>query len=272
MRIIIFGSNGMLGAYCKAVFGDSVIKTVDRKADPAAESTRNKAYLDASACTVEQICEVLEENCFVINCMGVIPQRSSDWRSMIAVNAMFPKLLHLACVSRACELIHISTDCVFSGKTGKYTETDPHDATDIYGITKSLGESEEYCVIRTSIIGEEKNNKLSLLEWVKRSQDKQIMGYVNHQWNGITCLQLAKVIKQVIEYGRWTGVRHVFSPESLNKYELVKEIISAYKLNVKVAPLKTEKIDRTLATVCEEQFDIPPIREQLIELSRFDLN
>lgn len=248
----------MLGRYCHLWFGDRVVKVI------------NRDTLDAGSCTLDQICDALEPDCYVINCMGVIPQRSSDGKIMITVNALFPRLLHIACKQKSCTLIHISTDCVFSGQRGNYIETDEHDAADLYGISKSIGESREYCVIRTSIIGEELANKKSLLEWVKASKGKQLFGYIDHHWNGVTCLQLAKTIESVIEQGLWLGVRHIFS-EAISKHDLIALINRVYDLQVQVRPYPTETVNKTLATIYP-LLKVPSLEQQLQELRDFDLN
>jgi hypothetical protein len=90
-------------------------------------------------------------------------------------------------------------NCVFNGAEGGYVESSPHTAMDIYGRSKSLGESESATIIRTSIIGEELSNKLSLVEWVKSQAGKSVNGYLNHFWNGITCLQFAKICDYMLK-------------------------------------------------------------------------
>ena len=102
---------------------------------------------------------------------------------------------------------------------------DVHTATDIYGTTKSLGESQKSTIIRTSIIGEELTGQNSLLEWIKSNKNKTINGFANHYWNGVTCLTLSKIIKSIIDKkDYWTGVRHIFSPNTVTKYDLCKYI------------------------------------------------
>lgn len=257
MRIIILGATGMLGSYCHRWFGDRVVKVVNRN------------ELDASNCTVEQLINVLEPNCYVINCIGVIPQRSDSIKNMIMVNALFPRLVHIACKQINSTLIHISTDCVFSGKDGPYSEESFHDSTNMYGVTKSIGENNEYCTIRTSIIGVD-SNKCSLLSWILTSENKQIFGYIDHHWNGVTCLQLAKVIEKCIEEGLWKGVRHVFT-ESVTKYELISMIKEIYGIKLNLVKYPTEIINRTLTTI-HKPIEVPTIYEQIVEMRSFDAN
>jgi dTDP-4-dehydrorhamnose reductase len=117
-----------------------------------------------------------------------------------------------------CNVIHITTDCVFSGRGGRYDENSLHDCLDDYGKSKSLGENQNLTIIRTSIIGEEKTNKKSLLEWVKSQKNNLIFGYTNHFWNGVTCLEMSKFIFTLIkEQNYWKGVQHVYSPDIVSK-------------------------------------------------------
>jgi len=138
-----------------------------------------------------------------------------------------------------------------------------------------LGEPEESTIIRTSIIGEELRNFSSLLEWVKLNKGKEVNGYTNHIWNGITCLQFAKVCKDVIDSGKfWRGVRHITSPEAISKFDLVRLISDVYDLNIKVIPHETEtKCDRSLISVRDEiVFEVPELKKQLLEMKYFKVD
>ena len=175
------------------------------------------------------------------------------------------------------KFIHVTTDCVFSGSKGNYVETDEHDEINNYGISKSLGElGYNTTVIRTSIIGEELKNKYSLLEWVKKHNNTTLNGYTNHHWNGVTCLQLAKIINKMInENIWWNGVRHIFSPTSVTKYELVNMINHTYELNNTIEPLETENaVNKTLNSIYDVNytFDIPELDVQINELRAFSLS
>jgi dTDP-4-dehydrorhamnose reductase len=193
----------------------------------------------------------------IINCIGVINKlvEQKGIENTIIVNSLFPHVLDRICNDNGLHLITVSSDCCYSGlkennsvgRCFNYSESDPHDATDIYGKTKSLGEPANSTVIRTSIIGEEKVNKRSLLEWVKSNKGKEIDGYVNHRWNGVTCLRLAQVIGEIIEKDLyWKGVKHIFG-ETVTKYELCRMISQAYDLGITVHAIATTKpCDRSL--------------------------
>jgi dTDP-4-dehydrorhamnose reductase len=172
-------------------------------------------------------------------------------------------------------MIQPTTDCVFSGTKGSYTEMDEHDEKGAYGISKSLGEPSECTIIRTSIIGNELRNKKSLLEWVLSNNNRTINGWTNHNWNGITCLQYCKVIETImIENLFWSGVRHILSPKEVSKYELSKLICDTYNCNITINPIETEKtVDKTLQTIytANDLFKIPDLSVQIKELRNYSL-
>ena len=231
MKVIIFGSNGMLGTYIKNYL--SKYFTV------IALSRDDYDLSNLQIQTLDQLLlnNCIEENDIVINSAGVIPQaskqRTLNNRLYFTINSMFPVILSQICDKHRTKLIHITTDCVFSGKDGNYNELSLHDEINDYGLSKSLGELCNATIIRTSIIGEEQTNKRSLLEWVKSNKHQTINGFTEHFWNGVTCLQLAKIIYQIIDQNiYWRGVRHIFSPRSVNKYELVSMINKIYNLAI----------------------------------------
>ena len=257
MKVLIVGSTGMLGSTAKEFFGN--VEVLDR------------SELDLSNCSHAQLTNVLSNKNFdcLINCAGLIKQRSVKDSEMISVNAVLPHRLAEFCKSTNKKMFHITTDCVFSGDLGSYDESSKHDALDVYGLSKSLGEPECCMVIRTSIIGEEKKNKLSLLEWVKSKAGDNIDGYLDHHWNGVTCLQLCKVIKSIISDNKYRdGVHHVFS-NCVNKFELVSMINDVYNLNITITPKKAGYCDRTLTTNTQDAFVVSEIKKQIQETYNF---
>ena len=208
----------------------------------------------------------------VVNCAGLIPQRAqSDGpnnEKYFIINGLFPNILSIYCNELNIKFIHITTDCVFSGKKGLYTEEDIHDETNMYGLSKSFGEPLNTTIIRTSIIGHEIQNKKSLLEWVISQKNKKINGFSNHYWNGLTCLQLSHIINQIINNNMfWIGVRHITSPNIVSKYELVKIINDIYDLNLSITDERTTpNTDKSLLSIYQPLFTIPDIHIQIKEL------
>jgi dTDP-4-dehydrorhamnose reductase len=151
-----------------------------------------------------------------------------------------------------------------------YDEDSQHDALDEYGKSKSLGEPDNCMVLRTSIIGPEIGQGFSLLEWVRKQSGKEIGGFTNHLWNGITTLQYAKVCEQIIEEGWYeSGLFHIHSPRLMNKLELVTLIAVKYKVDVDIGiQIAKESIDRTMSSkkdLCS-RLEIPDITEQIEDL------
>jgi len=266
MKIIIFGSNGMLGTYLtKFLSTNHEVIPVTRK------------NIDLSLSTEIQIIDFLSnlvgENDLIINSAGIIKQRQYDINEMILVNSVFPNILSKFKKKIKCNIIHITTDCVFDGYKGNYNESDIHDCIDDYGKTKSLGENKELTIIRTSIIGEEINNKKSLVEWVKSNSNKSVDGYSNHLWNGVTCLELAKFIDELIlKNNFWSGVNHIFSPNTVSKYELVSIINEVYNLNITIDKKETEKkCFRNLSTL-GTPFIKKDLYNQIVDMKNFKIN
>ncbi len=268
MKIIVLGSTGMLGnavgKYFVQLYGDDQVLLSYRN-EKVAFGKRRFAF-DPLVHPLEAIpqCDVL------INCIGVIkPFMKGNVVNAIRINSLLPWQLADFCQQRGTRLFHITTDCVFSGRDGNYTEHSLHDALDDYGKSKSLGEPENCMLIRTSIIGEEIHKGASLIAWVKSQAGKEANGFTNHLWNGITTNQYAKIVDAILRNDWYQhGLFHVFSNQ-VNKYDLVKMISDRFQLGVRVKPFEAQPpCDRTLATVKElcAKLNVPSIQQQLQEI------
>ncbi len=187
----------------------------------------------------------------VINSIGIIKQlpTAKDPLISLTINSLFPHRLANLCTAAGAKLIHISTDCVFSGRKGMYTEEDDiSDAEDLYGRSKYLGEVSQapHLTLRTSIIGRELQTQLGLVEWFLSNQGRKVKGYTNAIYSGFTTLALAEIIAQVIErYPDLTGLYHV-SSAPINKYDLLCLIRDVFGLSIDIEPDPTVRIDRSL--------------------------
>jgi dTDP-4-dehydrorhamnose reductase len=277
MKIVVLGSTGMLGSavaqYMIERYGRDNIWLSFRANGGKNEQLLFK-ILGAShgfvfdplvdKCTGVPIVDV------VINCIGVIKPfvKQVGDANTLAINSVFPHRLADYCVEHGAKLIHITTDCVYSGAKGQYVESDVHDCDDVYGRSKSLGEpSTNAMVLRTSIIGEEIHNKVSLIEWTKSQKDKEVKGYTNSFWNGVTTKTYAQVIASIIDGDLYqTGLFHVFSPQTINKFELLQMLDQKFNLNLKITPTEDiKRIDRSLSTskqLCKN-LCIPVLNEQI---------
>ena len=268
-KILIFGSNGMLGSYISVYLKTKGYNVYDFNRQDLDISQSDNLLKDLKKLLFDY---KISSNDIIINCAGMIKQRNDEKINFIKVNSLFP--LYLATLSRydLHKTIHVTTDCVYDGKVGGYDENSKHSATDVYGISKSLGESDRITTIRTSIIGEERFNKKSLIEWVKSQKNQSVNGFTNHIWNGITCLKFAEICEQIISTNQfWMGVKHIFSPNLVTKNELVQIISDVYDLKINVNPFEApEKIDRSLKTIRNSiNFQIEDIRDQIIKQKNF---
>jgi len=261
-KLIVFGANGMLGKYICSYFRNYSTLTIV----PVTRQLYD-ANVDSLA-RLEQlfITHNVNDKTVVFNAIGAIPQNNPDQKTYIKVNAVFPHILFMLCNEYKARMFHPTTDCVFSGDKGKYTRIDSHDAASLYGITKSVGEP-MCCVIRTSIIGED-DKAVSFLEWVRSNKNGSITGYVNHMWNGITCLEYAKLIHRLVKDRIfWSGVVHVASPRAVSKYELACIINEVYDLNITINKFShSESNDKTLVG---GEFSMPDIKQQIVELRNY---
>jgi dTDP-4-dehydrorhamnose reductase len=210
----------------------------------------------------------------IVNCIGIIPQKVKNIKDNINiynnVNTIFPHDLANFCIAEELYLIHLSTNCVF--EKGPSSETKIPDATDIYGISKFKGEPiGKAFIIRTSIIGPEINkNKSSLFEWILK-QDAHINGYINHIWNGITTLELSKIIELLIHTNLYKNykIQHLYSINNISKYNLAKLIMNIFsKKQIDIKEYYTNDINTTLTSIYNITIN-KTIEEQLSDLYKF---
>jgi dTDP-4-dehydrorhamnose reductase len=207
---------------------------------------------------------------YVINCVGIIWQaQPTNPTVMSRVNTTFPWRLQARCEEIGAKLIHVSTDCVFTGKQGHYTEKDQPDSLDTYGLSKYLGEPNGAMVIRTSIIGREQGTQRSLLEWARSKAGTQVNGYTNHFWNGVTSREFGRICGDIIRKDLWEADTFHVHADPITKHDLLKLLSTHYGLNLDIVPHDTpERVDRTLASVkplCGK-LNIPTIVQMVKEL------
>lgn len=209
----------------------------------------------------------------IVNCLGVVKQRADAADPLVAltVNSLFPHRLAALCALAGCRLIHISTDCVFSGQRGGYAETDVPDATDLYGRTKQFGEvAGAGCLtLRTSIIGRELATSHGLVEWFL-GRHGVIPGYTHAIFSGLTTAELSRVILRVIDdHPALTGVYHV-AAEPISKYDLLVRLNDALGRGATIQPDASVRIDRSLdgrRFAAATSYAAPPWDRMIEELS-----
>ncbi|MCX6758700.1 MAG: sugar nucleotide-binding protein [Candidatus Nealsonbacteria bacterium] len=188
----------------------------------------------------------------IVNCAGIIiPHSLKDCSNTFFINSALP---HLLADTFGSKLIHITTDCVFGGSAGfPYDENSLPSPTDLYGLSKSLGEPQNCLTLRTSIVGPEIEGFFSLLGWFKRQEGKTINGYRRHFWNGITTREFgnicAKIFKDRSDYPQ-NGIYHVFS-NVVSKYEMLLKFREKYDIDCEIIADDSTELNRTLSTVKE---------------------
>lgn len=271
MKLLILGGNGMAGhmlaEYFRRQGKHHVFHTTRDKNDLGG------LYVDADDIAgVEKLVEIVSPHC-MINAMGVLNQFAErDRIGAYHVNGFLPHRLRRAADNIQARLIHISSDCVFEGTRGGYTEEDIPDGTSVYALTKSLGEvhAPGHLTIRTSIIGPEiRQGGIGLMEWFL-AQEGRVSGYERVMWNGVTTLELAKVIDSQLDSGL-SGLIHLAHPEPVSKYRLLQMMQSVFhKEDVEIIPVQDPVQDRTLvSTRSDVKVKLPSYPRMLEELARF---
>ena len=198
--------------------------------------------------TVIRVIESIKPD-VVINCIGLIKQLpiADEPLPAITINSLLPHRIALACGAYGTRMIHISTDCVFDGSKGNYTENDQSNAKDLYGRSKFLGEvAYSHCItLRTSIIGHELRGKLSLIEWFL-AQEGRVRGFKKAIYSGFPSVELARIIcDYVIPNPELKGIYHV-SSAPLSKYELLMLVADRYAKKIEIEPYEDFILDRSL--------------------------
>ena len=260
MKLLILGGSGMVGhTLIKQLLAKHEIFTILRNRTDLQSSKFFEKILQKDRCVLiddinqyENLNNIIKQISpdIIINCIGVIKQRNDikNTLNMIRINSLLPHILNDICHTNKIKLIHLSTDCVFSGNKGNYKESDNPDPIDKYGESKLLGEINEgsSLTIRTSFIGPELFNKKSLFEWIKSQKNTEIDGFENAIYSGLTTLTFAQVIENIIDkHLDLSGVWQV-SSDSISKFELIKMINQKFNLNIKINRNSSFQCNRSL--------------------------
>ena len=208
----------------------------------------------------------------IVNCLGITKQKTGEFdiQECVTVNALFPHQLSPICRELDIRLIHFSTDCVFSGQKGNYTEGDIPDPIDTYGRTKVLGDlmNNQDLTIRTSFVGREISSFMNLFEWAIRNKNKKIHAYPNAIYSGLTTLTLSQIIKTIIvNHPKLSGLWHI-SSEPVSKYELLRNLNKELSLEMDIQKDESFICDRSLNSDSfrkETQIKIPNWSEMINE-------
>lgn len=254
-RVLVLGGSGMLGHKLWQVLGarlDVHVTVRDNDLAPARlallDPARTTTGVSAESFDSVESAVAARDPDVVVNCIGIVKQAAEarDPLASITVNSLFPHRLAQLCRARGARLIHVSTDCVFSGRAGMYGESDIPDPVDLYGRSKLLGELDDGCLtIRTSIIGRELSGAGGLLEWFL-AQHGSVRGFRRAIFSGLTTEALAELLATLIcEHRELTGIRHVASAP-ISKHDLLGMLREAYGLDVQIVADDEMICDRSL--------------------------
>ena len=284
-KILILGSTGMLGATVARYLHKQGFETVEGNRSGIAVASGSKA-IKIKGLTPHDLASVFqsEDISYVVNCIGLIKQlifesNSESVLEAIKVNSEFPRYLEKLASIYNFKIIQIATDCVFSGDKGNYTEEDLHSPVDVYGMTKSLGETRgpRVMTLRCSIIGPELSGNKSLLSWfLSHSLNKELNGYSNHLWNGLTTLQFSKIVSGILRNDLFKpGIFHLV-PEGVESKGRLLELFAKYyhRTDLRISPVQAPTtVNRTLITTMPLHnlelwkmagYNEPPTIEQMI--------
>jgi dTDP-4-dehydrorhamnose reductase len=256
MRILILGGDGMLGhRLLKSLALRHNVKVTLRQDLNVYEQyglfTSDNSYAGIDVRSLERLTEVVAD--FrpeaIVNAIGIVKQRPTAKESIpsLEINSLLPHKLSVLCKASGTRLVHLSTDCVFSGKKGNYQEQDPSDAEDLYGKSKFLGEvHDSHCItLRTSIIGFELSRNKSLLEWFL-AQKGVVKGFCNAIYTGFTTQEMSRIIEMLLlKHPEAHGVYQV-SSDPINKYELLLLFREKLGKEIEILPDGNFRCDRSL--------------------------
>jgi dTDP-4-dehydrorhamnose reductase len=246
-KVIILGALGMAG-HIMAEYLDSTKKYNIYGIARSKDSKYITKILDVKDFTLleEYIKEIKPD--FIINCIGILVSKSNnELTTAIKINSYLPHFLSELGNKLNFKLIHISTDCVFSGKEGQYKEDSFRDGNDNYARTKALGEviNDKDLTIRTSIIGPElKTNGIGLLDWFLK-QNTDISGYSKAYWSGVTTLELAKQTDELLEQNI-KGLYQLCPEDKISKYDLLKKFAKVWNKDIEIRENPNYQVDKSL--------------------------
>jgi dTDP-4-dehydrorhamnose reductase len=265
-KVVVLGALGMAGHIMAEVLdktGDYEVFAVARQEEKSIDGVLDVTDFKA----LENYLQDIKPD-YVINCVGaLVSQSKNDVPTAILLNSYLPHFLSNLGNSLEYKLIHISTDCVFSGKDGQYTEESFRDGDDNYARSKALGEviNDKDLTIRTSIIGPElKTDGTGLLDWFFK-QSNTINGYTQAYWSGVTTLELAKAtvafLKQDI-----TGLYQLCPRDKISKYTLLKLFAKVWNRKIEVTPFDNYTVDKSLVcTRSDFSYQAPEFETMLLE-------
>jgi dTDP-4-dehydrorhamnose reductase len=280
VKVLVIGATGMLGHKMLQVvsrrFPDTWGTIRGRRQDAGNarwEFLQNERIVEGvDVLNIDALEGVIRTHRFdaVINCIGVIKQRDDSKVSIpsITINSLMPHRLAATVAEWGGRVVHFSTDCVFSGRRGNYSEDDESDAVDLYGKSKYLGEvaTNNALTLRTSIIGRELHHHHSLLDWFLSQRGRSIYGFQRHYWSGVTTNHLAELVTDIL--GRHPDLHGLYQVSSgrIDKHSLLQRFKTAFDYDIHILPSDEHFLDRSLTgdKLRERIGYVPPTWDQML--------
>ncbi|MCX6728188.1 MAG: SDR family oxidoreductase [Candidatus Saccharibacteria bacterium] len=270
MKILILGVDGMLGHIVKLYFQEKghTVKGTTRSDDGDYRFDVTKNINE-----FESFVDDFKPDA-VINCTGILNKVAEENKSLaVLLNSYLPHYADEVCRRNGIKFIHVSTDCVFDGKKGEYTEDSFKDATSFYGQSKALGElnNESSITLRTSIVGPDINkNGIGLFQWFM-NQEKETDGFDKVIWTGVTTLEFAKCMEKAIE-NNLSGLRHAVNNEKIDKYSLLSLFKKHFNKDIIITRKSDYVSDKSLKRTTDFDFGIPSYDQMVKEMSEWVTN
>lgn len=272
MKILILGSDGMLGHVVKTYFeekGNEIICTTRR-------DSNSPLYFDItnSVSGIDKIVENVKPD-VLINCIGILNKVAEEHKALaILINSYLPHYLDELSAKANFKFVHVSTDCVFDGKVGKYDESSIPNETNMYGRSKAMGEviNDRSVTLRTSIVGPDINeNGVGLFKWFM-SQEGEVGGYDKVIWTGITTIWYAKCMEIAIEKNL-VGLHHCVNNEEISKYDLLVLFKKYFDKDIVINHnTETESKKTLVRTDASFDFGIPSYEDMVKEMREWVIN
>jgi len=275
-RVLILGASGMAGhvvyGYLRSLNGKYETGATTRKLIEGIESL--VVDVEENLSDLAEIIKVAEADA-IVNCIGLLVKPCEDCPAeAVYINSFFPQMLANITQDTKTKIIHLSSDCIYDGTIEDdkgYDEKYIPDEQNWYGRTKALGEinNKKDLTLRMSIIGPELKDGVGLFHWFSKQKGK-VNGYVNHYWNGITTLELAKQIDRIIDT-ELSGIYNLIHKEPIAKYDLLNLIKKVFEYDVEVEKFETEIVNKVLSNNRISEYNplIPDYETQLVELKKF---
>lgn len=266
MKILVLGAQGMLGHVVKQYF-------LEQGYEVEGTSRGGDGYEFDAIKNVNALEEIIDDYkpTAVVNCIGILNKDAEDHHALaVMANSYLPHFADELCRNKGIKFVHISTDCVFDGKKGEYTEDSFKDATSFYGQSKALGEvsNDTNITLRTSIVGPDQNeNGIGLFQWFMNQQGTA-GGFDKVIWTGVTTIELAKAIEKALK-NNLTGLRHVVNNESVDKYTLLSLFKQYFNKDIEIEKKSDYVSDKSLRRTTDFDFDVPSYDQMVREMSEW---